>query len=252
MRVQAHWTSGMRFHGANEDGLRVVMDAHPEHGGTGGGPTPMETLLLALAGCTGMDVIPMLKKMRAPVEQLVIEVTAERAPDHPKVVTAIHVRYVATGRGLQADHVEKAVALSQEKYCSVSAMLRNAATVTYEVAVIETGTEAWPAGRLLPREIVARMRMPTTLRLDQETEHLVLARLRRIGGQIGGLQRMLAEGRDCTEIAHQVAAARAALDRVALDLMAAGLERCVRMETDGKPQAADLLRKLKKTFLMLR
>ncbi len=92
----------------------------------------------------------------------------------------------------------------------------------------------------------------TTLRLVQEAEAAIQMRLRRIEGQIVGLQRMLSERRDCTEIAQQVAAARAALDRVAMDLFAAGLEQCVRMELDGKPHATESLAKLKRTFLMLR
>ncbi len=138
MRVQAQWTSGMRFEGTNADGLRVVMDAHPEHGGAGGGPAPMETLLLALAGCTGMDVIPILRKMRAPVDRFTIEVSGERAQEHPRVLTEIHLRYIAAGNRLRPEQVEKAVALSQEKYCSVSAMLRKAAPVTYEVVVTDT------------------------------------------------------------------------------------------------------------------
>jgi putative redox protein len=141
MQVRAQWTSGMRFEGTNADGLSVVMDSHPEHGGTAGGPAPMETLLLALAGCTGMDVIPILGKMRAPVERFAIEVEAERAEEHPRVLTAIHLRYVAAGRGLRADQVEKAVALSQEKYCSISAMLRKAAPITYEVVVTDSSVE---------------------------------------------------------------------------------------------------------------
>jgi DNA-binding FrmR family transcriptional regulator len=94
--------------------------------------------------------------------------------------------------------------------------------------------------------------MATVLRLDRDTEAAIQARLRRIEGQIAGLQRMLEGGRDCAEIAQQVAAARAALDRVAIDLIAAGLERCVRMEADGRPQAAAALAKLKQSFLMLR
>jgi putative redox protein len=141
MHVQAQWTSGMRFEGANADGLGVVMDADPQHGGTAGGPSPMETLLLALAGCTGMDVVPILQKMRAPVDRFTIEVTADRAGTHPKVLTAIHLRYVAAGPGLRAEQVEKAVALSQDKYCSVSAMLRKAASVTYDTTVIDTRAE---------------------------------------------------------------------------------------------------------------
>ncbi|HEV2357391.1 MAG TPA: metal-sensing transcriptional repressor [bacterium] len=94
--------------------------------------------------------------------------------------------------------------------------------------------------------------MAATLRLEKDTEAAIQARLRRVEGQVAGLQRMLAQGRDCTEIAQQVAAARAALDRVAIDLIAAGLEQCVRMEADGKPQAAGALAKLRQTFLMFR
>ncbi|MDQ7828453.1 MAG: metal-sensitive transcriptional regulator [Armatimonadota bacterium] len=94
--------------------------------------------------------------------------------------------------------------------------------------------------------------MAAPLRLGEEVTAPVAARLRRIEGQIRGLQRMLQEGRDCTEIAQQVAATRAALDRVAIDLIAAGLEQCLRMEVEGKPQAQSALRKLQRTFLMLR
>lgn len=77
-------------------------------------------------------------------------------------------------------------------------------------------------------------------------------RLRRVEGQIKGLQRMLQEDRDCTEIAQQIAAARAALDRVAVDLISAGLEECLRLELAGKPQGGRTLHKLQRTFLMLR
>jgi DNA-binding FrmR family transcriptional regulator len=94
--------------------------------------------------------------------------------------------------------------------------------------------------------------MAATLRLDTNVEIAIQGRLRRIEGQVAGLQRMLQSGRDCAEIAQQVSAARAALDRVAIDLIAAGLERCVRMELDGKPQAEAALGKLKKAFLMLK
>ena len=94
--------------------------------------------------------------------------------------------------------------------------------------------------------------MVPTLRLERSTEAAIQARLRRVEGQVAGLQRMLAQGRDCADIAQQVAAARAALDRVAIDLIAAGLEQCVRMEAEGKPQAAGALAKLRQTFLMLR
>ncbi len=91
-----------------------------------------------------------------------------------------------------------------------------------------------------------------TLKVAEEVTASLLARLRRIEGQVRGLQRMLEEGRDCAEVAQQVAATRAALDRVAMDLIAAGLEQCVRLELEGKPHAQGALRKLQRTLLMLR
>lgn len=94
--------------------------------------------------------------------------------------------------------------------------------------------------------------MAGVLALDAEMTASVRARLRRIEGQVRGLQRMLAEGRDCADVAQQVAATRAALDRVALDLIAAGLERCMRLEAAGRPQGRDGLARLRRTFLMLR
>ncbi len=129
MRTEVTWQGGMRF-GAGD---RWVMDASPEHGGSGAGPAPMETVLIALAGCTGMDVIAILQKMRAPLRELRIEVEAERATDHPRVFTAIHLRYHLSGEGLKPEQVVRAVTLSQERYCSVAGMLRATARITYDV-----------------------------------------------------------------------------------------------------------------------
>ena len=94
--------------------------------------------------------------------------------------------------------------------------------------------------------------MAAILHIDDEARASILTRLRRIEGQVRGLQRMLEETRDCADIAQQVAATRAALDRVAMDLIAAGLEQCVRMELAGKPAARGAMRRLQRTFLMLR
>jgi CsoR family transcriptional regulator, copper-sensing transcriptional repressor len=94
--------------------------------------------------------------------------------------------------------------------------------------------------------------MAGTLQLERETEAAIQRRLRRIEGQTAGLQRMLAERRDCVEIAQQFAVARAALDRVAMDLLVAGLEQCLGMDLDGPPHAPATLAKLKRTFLMLK
>ncbi len=94
--------------------------------------------------------------------------------------------------------------------------------------------------------------MATPLKISEETITALVARLRRIEGQVRGLQRMLEEGRDCTEVAQQLSAVRAALDRVAMDLIAAGLEQCVRLEIEGKPQAQGALRQLRRALSMLR
>ncbi len=138
MEVRVQWKGAMRFQGITPLGTTVMMDTHPEQGGSDTGPTPMETLLMALAGCTAMDVVPTLRKMRAPLEDLILQVSARRATEHPKVLTDVHLRYVARGRGLQEEQVEKAVGLSQEKYCSIAAMLRLAVRITTEV-VVEDG-----------------------------------------------------------------------------------------------------------------
>lgn len=131
MKATVRWGNGMRFMGTPESGARITLDALPEHGGSGQGPSPMETVLLALGGCTGMDVVSILQKMRAPLEGLEIRIAADRADTHPKVFTRITLEYVFSGQDLQPDQVKRAVELSQEKYCSVSAMLRRAADLTY-------------------------------------------------------------------------------------------------------------------------
>lgn len=131
MNATVRWTEGMRFSGTPESGVSITLDARPEHGGTGGGPSPMETVLLALGGCTGMDVVSILDKMRAPLTGLEIRITADRAETYPQVFTRIALEYIFTGEGLQAAQVTRAVELSQTRYCSVSAMLRRTADLTY-------------------------------------------------------------------------------------------------------------------------
>jgi putative redox protein len=130
VHVQLRWQGGMRF--GSEDG-RWSLDVPPEQGGSGAGPAPMETVLAALAGCTGMDVVAILQKMREPLEELQVEVEGERAQEHPRVYTRVHVRYRFAGARLRPEAVARAVRLSQERYCPVSAMLRASVSVTYEV-----------------------------------------------------------------------------------------------------------------------
>ena len=130
----------MLFVGENERGLTTIMDATPKHGGEDKGPAPMEVFLHSLGGCTGMDVISILTKMKEPVEEFYIEIEAERAPDHPKVYTKVHLKYVFRGN-LNPKKVERAIELSSNKYCSVTAMLRKTAEVTYDYEILPSSSK---------------------------------------------------------------------------------------------------------------
>ena len=133
---------GMTFQADTGSGHSLVMDAAPEVGGADCGSRPMEMRLVGLGGCTGMDVITILKKMRMAPERFSVEASGERASEHPKVFTSIHLCYRAAGEHLKPAQVEKAVALSQDKYCSVAAMLRHAVPIAYEVIVEDAGVPA--------------------------------------------------------------------------------------------------------------
>ena len=136
MNATVRWTKAMQFSGTGAAGVAITMDARPEHGGVDAGPSPMETVLLALGGCTGMDVVSVLQKMRAPLEVLEIQITAERAEEHPRVFTSIALEYTFAGAGLRPEQVNRAVELSQTRYCSVSAMLRQVAALTYTWRIV--------------------------------------------------------------------------------------------------------------------
>ena len=131
MSYRVKWTEDLTFEGTTPEGLSVVLDASPEFGGKGRGPRPAELLLLGLGGCTGMDVISILKKKRAQVESLVMEIDAERANEHPKVFTKIGLTYVVKGKNLKEEDVKRAIELSTEKYCVVGAMLGKTCPVEY-------------------------------------------------------------------------------------------------------------------------
>lgn len=120
------------------DGHNLILDASIENGGSNLGPRPKKLLLAGLIGCTGMDVASILKKMQVVLDDFKLTATAETAEDHPKVYTEIHLNYHFKGKSLPKDKIERAVSLSQEKYCGVSAMLQKAAPVTYDITIEET------------------------------------------------------------------------------------------------------------------
>ncbi|MBC7136944.1 MAG: OsmC family protein [Oceanibaculum nanhaiense] len=137
MKTRVKWIDGMAFMGESGTGHAVVMDGAPENGGRNLGPRPMEMLLLGLGGCTAFDVVMILQKGRQPIEDCQVEIEAERAEDHPKVFTKVHMRYLVKGRGLSADAVHRAVELSVDKYCSATHVINKTAAMTHEVVIEE-------------------------------------------------------------------------------------------------------------------
>jgi putative redox protein len=146
MKARVKWVDGMMFVGESGSGHAVVMDGAPDSGGRDLGIRPMEMLLLGLGGCTAFDVVLILKRGREPVTDCVVEIEAERAERDPKVFTRIHLVYTLTGRGLSPAKVERAIKLSNEKYCSASIMLGAVAEMTHEFSVVHaTADAAMPA-----------------------------------------------------------------------------------------------------------
>ena len=133
-QTQVTWQAGMAFN-VDLDGHSFKVDAKPEVGGGNLGPRPKGLVLSALGGCTGMDVVSILAKMRVPLEGFRVEVEAPLTDEHPRVYMAIHVRYVFRGKDLPMDKLERAVQLSQERYCGVSAMLAKAVPMTHEIVL---------------------------------------------------------------------------------------------------------------------
>ncbi len=131
MKLEFQWHPEMQIVATTPSGHRVVMDN--AEGDTG--PRPMELVLVALGGCTGMDVVSILRRMRVDFEDFRIEIEARRKESHPRVYVQVHLKYIFTGKDLPLRKLERAVELSQNKYCSVTAMLRCTATVTHEIVV---------------------------------------------------------------------------------------------------------------------
>lgn len=135
MQARVKWVEGKAFVGESGSGHALVLDAPAEHGGRNLGPSPMELVLIGAGGCTAFDVVDILRKGRHDVTDCVVELEAERAPEPPRVFTAITLRFVVTGRGLPRAAVERAVHLSAERYCSASIMLAKTATIRHEIEV---------------------------------------------------------------------------------------------------------------------
>jgi putative redox protein len=134
-KIECTWKEGMSFE-AEVNGFKILLDAEPGVGGLNSGPRPKPLLLVALAGCTGMDVVSILRKMRSEPEYFNVSVEGELTEEHPKYYDKIHIVYELRGKDIDLEQVEKAVNLSREKYCGVNALLQFGAKVTHEIRIL--------------------------------------------------------------------------------------------------------------------
>jgi len=134
-KATVKWTGGGQFVGTDSTKHSLVISTQDENSGTG--LKPSELLLIALGGCTGVDVVSILKKRRQKLSGLEIQVTGEQDPDPPWTFRKIHVEYRLTGRGLSREAVERAIRLSEEKYCSVQATVSGIAEVTSSYTLLQ-------------------------------------------------------------------------------------------------------------------
>ena len=138
-RVQWMGPEQMSFVAEADSGHALVMDGSVEIGGRNIGPRPMELLLMGLGGCSRIDVVMILQKSRQDIRDCVVELSAQRADQEPKVFTQIHLHFVVSGKALDPKRVAHAINLSAEKYCSASIMLGKTAVITHDYEVREEG-----------------------------------------------------------------------------------------------------------------
>ena len=133
--INVRWTGNMAFE-TEVAGHKIVMDADLESGGEDTGVRPKPLQLVALGGCTGMDVVSLLKKMRVDIDDFQMIIEGELSEEHPKHYQSIHLIYQFKGKDLPIDKLEKAVSMSEDKYCGVAALYKKAIPLTYEIKVV--------------------------------------------------------------------------------------------------------------------
>jgi len=135
-KIECNWKEKMAFE-AVVNNHKIMIDANESVGGEDKGPRPKPLMLVALAGCTGMDVVSILKKMRVDFDDFSVSVEGELTEEHPKYYKLIKVVYKFKGKNLPKEKLEKAVDLSKERYCGVSVLLEKATKLTYEIIIEE-------------------------------------------------------------------------------------------------------------------
>lgn len=133
MKATVKWVGEELFMGTSESGHTIVMDAN----GGNLGPSPLENVLLSLGGCSSVDVVSILQKARQQVTGCQVEIDSTRVKTTPRLFSDIHLKFVVTGKEVAQKHVERAVSLSADKYCSVALMLNKAVNITHSYEIIE-------------------------------------------------------------------------------------------------------------------
>ena len=146
-KAQVTWAGpGMRLIGETDISPAIIVDSYGEFG-THSGPSPMELVLIGLAGCTAMDVVSIMEKKRQPLTNLEVKVEAERADTHPKVYSKIHLEFIAYGTGISEKALSRAIELSEKHYCPVQAMLGKTAEISNHLKIVDQANPTKP-GRL--------------------------------------------------------------------------------------------------------
>jgi len=135
-QTKVKWVDGIQFEGTDESGHQVIMDGAVDNGGTDRGFRPTKLLVMALAGCTGMDVISILKKKHAKVKSFEINIKAESNDEYPKKFQTMHVEYVLSGLALVEEEVKRAIQLSEEKYCIIRNTLAPSVTLSSSYKIL--------------------------------------------------------------------------------------------------------------------
>lgn len=139
MDVRVKWVEDRTFVGEAESGHKFAFGTASDNGPKPG-PSPMELVLIGTGGCSVYDVVSILEKGRQAIEDVVVELDADRADDHPKVFTRIHMHFVVKGRALDEAKVARAIALSVDKYCSASAMMEKTAKLSHDYEIVDTAS----------------------------------------------------------------------------------------------------------------
>lgn len=135
--INVKWNGKRRFVGWDEAGHGVAMDAGDAHGGDGSGPSPMSLVLYALGGCTGIDIVSILEKQRQELRDFELVITGEQREEQPRIWSRVNIEYVLTGVDLKPSAVERAISLSEEKYCSVMGMFGPDVKVTTSYRIVD-------------------------------------------------------------------------------------------------------------------